>query len=114
MLLHIMTLPGNICRDDPPCRQPHPRCLALPRIGLLGLRDPDFEADPFEGRRHDVSERRTDGLARALFNSTSLYSALGLILGEESRLGLCKGGGTRATWLKVADGIGVLENWRRN
>lgn len=82
-----MTLPGNIRRDDPPRRQPHPRGLSLPRIGLLGLCDPDFEADPFERRRQDVSERRTDGFARTLFNSASLYSALVLVLGEGSRLG---------------------------
>jgi hypothetical protein len=72
MLLHIMSLPGNIRRDDSPRRQPHSRGLPLCRIRLLGLRDPDFQTHPFQFRGHDVSERRTDGFSRALLRSASL------------------------------------------
>jgi hypothetical protein len=88
MLLYIMSLSSNICRNDSPCRQSHPRSFPLCRIGLLGLGDPDFQTDPLEFRGHDISERGTDRLARALFNSASLGRTLGLVPSEETSRGL--------------------------
>ena len=47
VLLHIVPFPGDIRRDDPAGAEAHLGRLALAGVGLLGLRDPDFEADAF-------------------------------------------------------------------
>jgi hypothetical protein len=73
MLLDIMPLPRNIRVDNLARREPDPRSLPLCRIGLLGLRDADLQADPLQSRGLDISERWTDGLPRPLRISTSLY-----------------------------------------
>lgn len=39
------TFTGDICADDPPAAQSDLGRLSLSRVGLLGLRDADFETD---------------------------------------------------------------------
>jgi len=66
MLLHIMSLAGDIAIDDPAGAQTHPGGLPLCRIGLLGLRDADLEAHALELGRARRRHRGRRLLARAL------------------------------------------------
>lgn len=72
MLLYIMSLPRNITRHDPPRTKPHSRCFPFCRIGLLGFRDADFDADAFELGGVDVAEGWGDGFSSSLGDAAAL------------------------------------------
>lgn len=73
MLLHIMSLSGDITRHHPPRAQPHSCRFPFCRIGFLGLGKADFEADPFQFRGVDIAERGGDGFPRALSYTAALF-----------------------------------------
>ena len=60
------TLPRNISRNNLPTTQPNSRRLPLPRIRLLGLRNPRFQANTLHLR--PVHERRRPRSPRTLRN----------------------------------------------
>src|SRR5436190_20480355 len=78
VLLHVMSLAGDIRRHDAACTEPDTRRLALRRVGLLGLGDPDFETDALQRGRHHLPQRRRDRFASLL----RLAAALGRPISE--------------------------------
>jgi hypothetical protein len=72
MLLHIMSLAGDIRRDDPPSRQPNPGRLAFCRIGLLRLRDAHLQTHALERGGADLAQGRGDSFARSLGDAAAL------------------------------------------
>lgn len=108
MLLHIMSLPGYIRRDEPPSTQPYSGSFPLRRVGLLWLRDADFHADAFELRGAGVAKGGGDSFAGALLHT----AALGVLVGLMMRIGRW-GRLTLRTWFRVAREVGVLEKGRR-
>lgn len=66
MLLDVVPLAGDVRRDRPSGRQPDSGRLALARVGLLGARDADLEADALALRGEDLREGRGDGVAGSL------------------------------------------------
>ena len=73
MLLYIVTLSRNITRHDPPRAKSYSRRLPFCRIGFLGLRDTDFDADAFELGGVDVAEGGRDGFSCSLGDAAALF-----------------------------------------
>ena len=99
MLLYIMALSGDIAVDHSPRTQSDSGRLALGRVGLLGLRDTDFQADALElwGARGRHGWR---GL---------LTCALGLAAPVGNLVERCEDGGGGGEW---ANGRGEVRGER--
>lgn len=65
MLLNIMALTRDICRNDRPRRQLDTSSLSLTRVGLLGSHDTDTETDALQCGTVRVCEGGRDGVASA-------------------------------------------------
>lgn len=66
MLLDIVSLTGDVRRDDGARRELDTGRLSLARVGLLGSDDADSQAHALERRAVRVGQGRGDGVARAL------------------------------------------------
>jgi len=77
VLLDVVPLSGDVGGDGPPRGEPDTGRLALARVGLLGPRDADLEADALALRGEDLREGRGDGVAG------SLGFAAALVIGRE-------------------------------
>jgi hypothetical protein len=73
MLLHIMSFPGYIRRNNSPSTQPHSRSFPLCGVRFLGSCNADFETDAFELCGVDGRERWRDGFAGFLWDAAALY-----------------------------------------
>lgn len=72
MLLNVMALARDIRRNDSPRTQSNTRRFPLCRVGLLRLRDADFETYAFQFRCLDVMESWGDGFTGSLLGSAAL------------------------------------------
>lgn len=66
VLLDVVALAGDVGGDHAARGQAHTGGLALARVGLLGARDADLEADALLLRAPRVRERGGHGVAGAL------------------------------------------------
>jgi hypothetical protein len=85
MLLDVVALSRDVRRDGPARAQPDTSRLALARVGLLGARDADFEADALALRGEDFREGRGDGVARSLGFTAALDREMVSKEGNETR-----------------------------
>jgi hypothetical protein len=76
VLLDVVALAGDIGGDRTSGRQPHTGGLALARVGLLGPRDADLEADSLPLRGKDLGQGGGDGVAGSLGFPAALLTRL--------------------------------------
>jgi hypothetical protein len=72
VLLDIVALAGNVRRDHASAGQAYTCRLTLARVGLLGTRDTDFQANTLLLRRVRLGQGRGDGVTRAFARAAFL------------------------------------------